>query len=78
MVGVHQGFVLSPLLFAVVVDVMTDNAREGLTKEILYADDLLLMSETMEGLKKRFVKCRSALESKGIKVNREKTKVIVV
>ena len=26
-VGVHQGYVLSPLLFAIVVDVITENAR---------------------------------------------------
>ena len=35
------------------------------------------MSETMEGLKKRFLKRRSALESKGLKVSLEKTKVIM-
>ena len=53
-VGVHQGFALSPLLFAIVVDVVIKNAKEGLMKEILYAGNLLLMSETMEGLKKDF------------------------
>ena len=35
------------------------------------------MSKTMEGLKERFLKWRSALESKGLKVNLEKMKVIV-
>ena len=28
-VGVHQGSVLSPLLFAMVIDVVTENARKG-------------------------------------------------
>ena len=55
-VGVHQGSVLLPFLFAVVVGFVTENAREGLVKEVLYADDLVLMSETMEGLKERFLK----------------------
>ena len=32
-VGVHQGTVLSPLLFAIVVNVVTENAREDLMKE---------------------------------------------
>ena len=50
-VGVHQGSVLSPLLFAIAVDVISENAREGLMNEILYADDLVLMSESMENLK---------------------------
>ena len=55
-IGVHQGSVLSPWLFAIVVDVVTENTREGLMKEVLYADDLVLMSETMEGLRKGFQK----------------------
>ena len=76
-VGVHQGSVLLPLLFSIVLNVVTENAREGLMKEVLYAEDLILMSEMMEGLKERFLKCRSALESKGLMVNLEKTKVMV-
>ena len=50
--------VLSPLLFAIVVNVVTENAREGLTKEVLYAHDLVLTSETMEGLKERFINAK--------------------
>ena len=66
-VGVHQGFVLLllftrplprdgglPLLFAIVVDVITDNSRRDVVNELLYADDLVLMSKTMEDLKERF------------------------
>ena len=53
-VGVHQGSVLSPLIFAIVVDVVTEHAREGLLNEILYADDLVLMSESLEDLRERF------------------------
>ena len=34
-VGVHQKSVLSPLLFAIVVDIVTENARKGLMKEVL-------------------------------------------
>ena len=41
-VGMHQGSVLSPFLFAVVVDIITA------LSELLYADDLVLMSETMD------------------------------
>ena len=38
----------------VVVDVVTEHAREGLLNEILYADDLVLMSKNMDDLRKRF------------------------
>ena len=65
-VGVHQGSVLSPLLFAIVVDVVTENARRGAVNELLYADDLVIMSEDMEDLKERFWNWKNALESKGL------------
>ena len=53
-VDVHQGSVLSPLLFATVVDVITENARRGVVIELLHADDLVIMSKTMEDLEERF------------------------
>ena len=53
--GVYQGSVLLPLLFAILAEVFTENARRGAVNELLYADDLVLMSETMENLKKRFL-----------------------
>ena len=76
-VGVHQGSVLSPLLFAIAVDVISENPREGLMNEILYADDLVLGSEGMKNLKEKFFKWKEAFESKGLKVNLKKTKVMV-
>ena len=42
---------LSPLLFAIVVDFIAENARRGVVNEILYADDLVLMSEIMKHFK---------------------------
>ena len=42
-VGVHEGSMLSPLLFAIVVDVITENARRGVVNELLYADDLVII-----------------------------------
>ena len=76
-VGVHQGSVLSPLLLAIVVDDITENARRGVANELLYADDLVIMSENMEDLKERFWNWMDALESKSLKVNSRKTKLMV-
>ena len=47
-VMMHQGSVLSHFLFAVVVDVVTELAREGALSDLQYADDLVLMSEATE------------------------------
>ena len=45
---------LSPLFFVIVVDVVTENVRNGLVSEMLYTDDLVLTSETMEGWREKF------------------------
>ena len=76
-VGVHQGSVLSPFLFVVVMDVVCGHVMEGLLFEILYADDLVLMAETMEELQMKFDRWKGAIEAKGMKVNMGKTKVMV-
>ena len=36
------------------VDVITENARRGVVNKLLYADDLVIMSEDMKDLKERF------------------------
>ena len=47
---VHQDYIYTPPLFAIVMDVMTKDVRNGVLHEILYADDLVLMSESTEDL----------------------------
>ena len=59
------------------VCVATTFAREGALGELLYADDLVLMSETIKGLRDKFLKWKEDLESKGLKVNLGKIKVMV-
>ena len=75
-VGLHKGSVLSLFLFAVVV-VGTEFAREGALSELLYADDLVLMSETIKGLRNKFFDWKEVFESKILKVNIGRTKVMV-
>ena len=50
--------------FAVVVDVVAYIAREGARSELLYADDLAMMSETIEGLRDKFLKWNEALRAR--------------
>ena len=52
-------------------------SRAGLINEILYADDLVLMSESIENVKEKFLKYKEAFESKVLKVNLMKTEVMV-
>ena len=76
-VGVHQGSVLSPLLYTMVIDEVTENARKGWMKQILYADNLVLMGETMEELRENFDEWRKVFESKEMRVGLGKMKLMV-
>ena len=53
------------------------NWPEGAICELLYADDLVLMSETMEGLRNTFLEWKEASESMRLNVDLGKTKVMV-
>ena len=75
-VKIHQGSVLSPF-FAVVVDVVTEFTRKDALSELLHTNDLVLMSETIKGLRNTSTKWKEAFWSKGYKVNLGKTKVMV-
>ena len=49
-VGVHQGSVLSPLLFIIVLEALSQEFRTGRPWEILYADDLVIIAESLDEL----------------------------
>ena len=44
-VSVHQGSAWSPLLFIIIMNVLTEGARDGSLRELLYADSLLFCGE---------------------------------
>src|SRR5579862_3237512 len=62
-VGVHQGSVLSPLLFIIVLETLTRNSRKGLAYELL-ADDLILMAESLKLLLERLSLWKVNMEAK--------------
>ena len=75
-VGVHQGSVLSPLLFIIVLEALSRGFRGGLPMELLYADDLVLLADSEEGLVDKIKKWKTGMEDKGLRVNMAKTKVM--
>ena len=50
-VRMHQRSVLPLFLFAVVVDIVTELAREGASGELMYFYESVLMNETIKGLR---------------------------
>ena len=47
-VSVHQGSVLSPLLFIIVLKALSREFCSGVPWENLYADDLVIIAESLE------------------------------
>ena len=75
-VGVHQGSVLSPLLFIIVLATLSREFRTGCTWELLYADDLMISAESKEELLVKVKRWKTEMEKKGLHVNMEKKKII--
>ena len=75
-IGIHQGSVLSPLLFIIVLEALSREFRSGVPWEDLYADDLVIVTAFLE-------ECQEALDfagsngKKGLRVNAGKTKIMI-
>ena len=54
-VSVHQGLVLSPLLFIIVLEALSHEFHAGVPWEDLYADDLVIIADSLE-------ECQEALD----------------
>jgi len=65
-VGVHQGSVLSPLLFIIVLEALSSECCVGLPWELFYADDLCLIAESEGELKVKIKRWKDRMESKGL------------
>ena len=72
-VGLHQGSALSPFLFNIVMDVLTEPERGQPPWCVFYADDIILVAESREVLERLLETWRNSLESRGLKISRIKT-----
>ena len=73
-IGVHQGSVLSPLLFIIVLGALSKEFRDFLPWELFYADDLCLIAETEEKLIQRVQCWKDGMEARGHCINMNKIK----
>ena len=62
----YPGSILNPLLFILVLEALTREFRTGLPWELLYADDLVLMADSIEELEILFERWKSGMEQKGL------------
>ena len=77
-VGLHQGSVLSPFLFAVIIDRLTDEVRREPPWAMLFANDIVICEETRKEVEQRLESWRYASERRGIKVSRSKTEYLCI
>ena len=80
--GVRQGGILSPSLFGIYFDVLSSalskirtgcHLNTALINHLIYADDLVLMSPSLSGLRKLLDTCTSVAPLLSIRFNPEKT-----
>jgi len=76
-VGMHHGSALSPQLFVIVVEAISREFRVALPWELLYADDLVVIAETEQDLIKRLNEWKDNVENRHMRVNMNKTKVMI-
>ncbi|KAK3551898.1 hypothetical protein QTP70_031558 [Hemibagrus guttatus] len=77
-VGLHQGSALSPFLFAMVMDQLSEEVRQESTWTMMFADDIVICSESREQVEENLERWRFALERRGMKVSRGKTEYMCV
>ncbi|KAK3555596.1 hypothetical protein QTP86_025665 [Hemibagrus guttatus] len=77
-VGLHQGSTLSPFLFAIVMDQLSEEVRQESSWTMMFADDIVICSESREQVEENLERWRFALERRGMKVSRSKTEYMCV
>ena len=81
--GVRQGCIVSPCLFNLYAEYIMQNAQAGIKiarrniNKLRYADDTTLMAESGEELKSLLMKVKEEREKVSLKLNIQKTKIMV-
>ena len=68
---------MSPLLFIIVLEALSREFRTGCPWELLYADDRMIADEDDSQLVVKLSSWKKNLEMHGLRVNLEKTKVLI-
>ena len=77
-VRLHQGSALSPFLFAIIMDKLTEDIRKDAPWYMLFADGIVLTRKNHREQEDDLEIWRNALERRGLKVSRSKTEYLKI
>ena len=72
-VGLPQGSALSPYIFLILMDVLTERVRKEAPESMLFADDIVFCGDKDVDMTEYLESWRKALEERGIRVSRPNT-----
>ena len=65
---------MSPLLFILVTNVLTEDVRGVPLMELLYAEDLVLCGESLNEVLDKYGRWKNVVKGKALRLNVDKTK----
>ena len=77
-VGLHQGSVIRPFLFAIIIDKLTEDIRKDALWDMLFADSIVLSRQNHRKLEEDLEIWKNALKRRGLKVSRSKNEYLRV
>ena len=78
-IGLRQGSALSPLLFIIVIELISRKiSTTNALRKIMYADDLVIIAETREELQGALEEWNDMFKKHGLKMNLDETEVMWV
>ena len=72
-VGLHQGSALSPYLFLILMDALTEGVRREVPESMMFADDIVLCGGREVDMSEYLDTWRKYLEERGMRLSRPKT-----
>ena len=78
-IGLRQGSALSPLLFIMVMEIISRKiSTKDILRKMMYADDLAITAESKQDLQEVLEEWKGVFEKHGLRMGLEKTEVIWV